>query len=244
MLPLAAPAVVTLNVDTAPNAYGSPDWTPWWDAAKSDAAAGSFVDMRSGAYAGTHRMTPYEEIVYSTGDLGQRLHWIYWLPGESTTSLDGRFQVKWAFDWNGVDYTYDWSGGSYLLDDPAAGWTQPSSWEDYDADGDGTDDGVIGTFGFAFWATDNEAAPLDTDGNAYNETDQADIDALAGDVREFQTYAVGQTRYRAGLDADWQAGASIEVQVVPAPAPLMLVSAGLLGLGLAGRRSAAGTRGA
>jgi len=35
-------------------------------------------------------------IVYSTMDLGQRLHWIYWLPGETIASLDGRFEVKWT----------------------------------------------------------------------------------------------------------------------------------------------------
>ncbi len=73
----------TLVADTAPNAYGSPNWGPWWTQAKADVAAGTFINMRSGAHPGTTYFEPQEEIVYSTMDLGKRLHWIYWVPGKT-----------------------------------------------------------------------------------------------------------------------------------------------------------------
>ena len=52
-----APGVLadpSLYVDSAPNVYGSPDWAPWWDAAKADVAAGTFTNLRTGTYPGTN----------------------------------------------------------------------------------------------------------------------------------------------------------------------------------------------
>lgn len=220
-IPLAVIAVpVELYVDSAPNVYGSPDWAPWWSATKSDVVAGTFTNLRTGTYPGTDRISPYDEIVYSTGDLGKRLHWIYWVPGQSTSALDGLFEVKWVIDWDGTDWTYDWDAMSWVLDAATEGWTQPSSWEDYSG-------GTIGNFGFAWWATDNDALPMDTGGSPYDETDQADIDALAQTVLDYQTHATGFVRYRADANSDWQAGPSIRVNVVPEPAPASLLLAGL-----------------
>ncbi len=226
----AAPAATYLYVDSAPNVYGSPDWDPWWTQTKADVATGSFTNMRTGTYPGTTWMDPYDEIVYSTGDLGKRLHWIYWVPGATTSGLDGLFEVRWVIDWDGDLWTYDWSAYDWTPATPDAGWVQPSSWENYDADGDGNADGVIGSFGFAWWAYDDLAPPRDTGGNAYDETDQADIDALRQQVFQYQTFALGQVRTRNTQDASWAITNQVNVRVVPEPGTLLLMGSGFLGL--------------
>ena len=119
---------VTLNVDSAPNVYGSPAWAPWWTAAKADVVDGTFTNMRTGTYPGTTDMDPLDEIVYSTGDKGKRVHWIYWIPGETVADMAGLFEVKWVIDWGGDNWTYD--GGGWAADGPTVGWTEPASWED------------------------------------------------------------------------------------------------------------------
>jgi hypothetical protein len=212
---------LTLNVDTAPNVYGSSSWGSWWVQAQNDVVAGTFVDMRSGLYPGTNDADPYEEIVYSTGDLGQRLHWIYWLPGETVAGMDGLFEVKTSIDWGGTEYTLD-STGAWSTD-PVDGWVQPTSWEDYD-DGQGTT-GVIGSLGWAWWSVDDDALPFDTGGSPYDEVDQADIDALRADLLLAQTYALGQVRYRPTVNDEWQV-TSLNVDIVPEPATMALLGLG------------------
>lgn len=209
---------IGLVVDSAPNVYGSPAWAPWWTQTKADVVAGTFTDMRTGTLPGTHSMDPYDEIVYSTGDLGKRLHWIYWLPGVTKTDLAGRFEVKWVIDWGGDDWTY--SGGNWAVDGAEVGWSQPSSWEDYSG-------GVIGSVGFAWWATDDEALPFSTGGSIYDEVDQADIDALRQEVFQNQTFARGMIRYR-DTGGDWQ-NKDLQLNMVPEPSSLFLVGAVMLG---------------
>ncbi len=219
---LALPALgvsVNLYVDSAPNVYGSPNWASWWTAAQSDVVNGTFVNLRTGTYPGTLRIDPYDEIVYSTGDLGKRLHWIYWVPGVTTDALQGKFQVKWVIDWEGTAWTYDWSANDWITDGPEAGWVQPGSWENYSS-------GVIGTFGFAWWATDGEAPPSDTGGNLYDETNQADIDALRNQVFQSQTYAVGYVRIREDANSPWQVS-SLKVTLPDGGATLVMLGVGL-----------------
>ncbi|MCI0496030.1 PEP-CTERM sorting domain-containing protein [candidate division KSB1 bacterium] len=211
---------INLYVDSAPNKYGSPNWAPWWNQTKIDVVAGTFTNMRTGTYPGTLYMDPYDEIVYSTGDLGKRLHWIYWLPGQTTSGLNNLFQVKWVIDWAGSDWTYQ--GGGWALDGHEIGWSQPASWEDYSG-------GVIGSLGFAWWATDDDALPLDTNGNPYDETNQADIDALRNLVFANQTFANGLVRYRSAVDQPWEYS-NIQVNMIPEPGTFLLLGFGLIGL--------------
>jgi len=217
---------VDLYVDSAPNAYGSPNYAPWWSQTKTDVVAGAFTNLRTGTFPGTTLIDPYDEIVYSTGDLGKRLHWVYWIPGETTSSLNGLFQAKQVMDWDGVDYA--WGAD---VDGPEVGWYQPSKWENYN-DGLGNT-GVIGTFGNAWWATDNDAEPYDTGGGPYDETDQADIDALRAQVFQSQTYSLGMVRYRPTTGDEWQY-TNLNTTVVPEPVSSTLFLLGAATMGVRG----------
>ncbi len=139
---------VSLYVDAAPNIYGSPDYAPWKTAAFADASTGTFVNMLNSynpANVGTTDFEIQDEVVYSFGDLGKRLTWIYWVPGETVASLSGRFKVS-LFNYWGDEPELD-----FYLDYYGSTWLEPTSWIDYDSDGDGQTDGVIGTAGMAWW---------------------------------------------------------------------------------------------
>ena len=139
------------------------------------------------------------------------------------------FEVKWVIDWYGNDWTYE--NNAWAEDALDVGWSQPENWENYDG---GTSSGVIGSLGFAWWATDDDAEPGDTGGSPYDETDQADIDALRDVVFDAQTYARGMVRYRATEQDDWEY-TTLQVNVVPEPSTVLLLGAGLIGLVALGR---------
>lgn len=236
-----AASLSAFNVDSGPNIYGSPQWATWWASTQQDVVTGNFQDMRSSVLGtpGDLFMDPYDEMVYSTGDLGNRLHWVYWIEGASKDQLNGLFEVRFVFDWDGIDYTYDWGTSSYVAPDANAGWSQPGSWVDYsyvDSNTNTTHTGVIGTFGFAWWPGDNEALPYSTDGNAYNETNQDDIDAFRDVLFDYQTFARGEVRYRDSITDSWTIETlqvNLQPSVVPVPAAAWM---GFLGIGMIAAR--------
>jgi len=204
---LFAQCGVSLFVDSAPNVYGSPNYPIWEAAAFAAAASGLFVNMANGinpANIGTTNFEIEDEVVYSFGDLGKRLTWIYWIPNATVADLDAnnRFEISLINIWDGsvLDF-YDYYYGST--------WLEPTKWKDYMG-------GVIGTAGMAWWG-------------AYNTNTQAELDAdialwsLSEETWIFKTKLDGIecsiTSYRAPI---------------PEPGTFLLLGSGFLGLGLVG----------
>jgi hypothetical protein len=215
----SATSSVFLYVDAAPNVYGSANYASWETAAFAAAAQGSFINMSSGAdpaNSGTTNFTIRDDVVYSFGDLGKRLTWIYWIPKETKTSLDAtdRFTISLTNIWDGValDF-YQYYYGST--------WIEPTKWVDYDKDKDGTTDGVIGTAGMAWWGAYgiNTQEALDADLAAWGSVAESWIFTAKLDGVE---YSITSKR-----------------EPVPEPATLLLFGAGLIGIGAACRRKIA-----
>ncbi|MCF6188004.1 MAG: hypothetical protein L3J49_11105, partial [Desulfobulbaceae bacterium] len=140
---------IPLFVDAAPNKYGSPDYSSWESNAYASVVAGTFVNMASSINSdniGTTNFEIQDEVVYSFGDLGKRLTWIYYIEGETVDSLSGtdRFQISLTNVWDGSS----WDFYDYYYEST---WLEPTTWVNYDTDGDGSVDGVIGTAGMAWW---------------------------------------------------------------------------------------------
>lgn len=203
-----------LYVDAAPNVYGSPDYAAWESAAFAKVADGTFVNMANGINPGNVGTTNFEiqdEVVYSFGDLGSRLTWLYYIDGETVSNLAGRIQVSLLNTWDGVQ-------DDFYLSYYGATWLTPTKIYNYDIDGDGTTDGVIGIAGMAWWG-------------AYNINTQA---ALDQDIASWQTSAESW-EFIVKLDGTEDSITSNRAPV-PEPATIILFSLGLLGAAGIGRR--------
>ncbi len=176
---------VSIYVDAAPNVYGSPDYEPWKDDTYADVVAGTFVNMSSGinpANVGTTDFEIEDEVVYSFGDLGKRLTWIYWIPNTTVADLDGIFEISLVNIWDGdVWDMYDsWYDNT---------WITPTRWEDYMG-------GVIGTAGMAWWGAYNVNTPeaLASDINAWRKAEEQYIFSIRMNGQE-----VSMTNNRAAI---------------------------------------------
>jgi hypothetical protein len=212
LAPTAGALSISLYVDTAPNAYGSPNYIPWRTATFADIADGAFQNMQSGInplHVGTTDFEIEDNVVYSFGDLGHRMSFIYVVEGASVASLTGNFEIS-LFNNFGGDI-------SDIYGDAGWGtWTEPASWIDYDLDGDGTNDSVMGVGGNGWWG-------------AYGVNTQAALDAdLAAwaQVSEFYTFSARVVDSSGSVLVSETLTAQ---RLVPEPATLAL-----LGLGLAG----------
>ncbi len=137
---------ISLYTDSAPNVYGSSHYDPWQADTFSSIIDGTFQNMQNGINplnVGTTNFEIQDEVVYSFGDLGKRLYWIYNIEGETKASVAGRLSIQLENVWDGesLDF-YDYYYGE--------SWIEPTKLYDYDADGNGTIDGVIGLAGMAW----------------------------------------------------------------------------------------------
>jgi hypothetical protein len=200
LVPMMQAGNIYLYVDAAPNAYGSPDYDPWKTATYEAVANGSFVNMSNGVSVsniGTTNFEIQDEVVYSFGDLGLRLSWIYWVPGETTTSLQAKnFEISLLNYW-GSDPVYDFYEGYY-----GSTWLTPGSWINYEG-------GVIGIAGMAYWGAYGVNTP----------------EALAADIAEWEKVSE-QWVFTARMDGDSNSITSNR-SAVPEPGLLVLFGIGL-----------------
>jgi hypothetical protein len=204
----SATPVINIFVDAAPNKYGSSLYPAWESSAFSQAAAGTFVNMANGvnpANVGTTEFAIQDEVVYSFGDLGKRLTWVYWIADATVESLTGRFQISLTNIWDGdaLDF-YDYYYGST--------WLTPTSWINYDRDGNGSTDGVVGTAGMAWWGAYGVNTP----------------EALAADIADWGR-AEESWIFTARLD-DHEYSLTSHRAAVPEPWTIVFLGLGLIGL--------------
>jgi len=212
----SANATVQVFVDSAPNRYGSDDYAPWEAAAFAGASQGTFVNMSNGcnpAHIGTTNFEIYDEVVYSFGDLGKRLTWIYWVPETTIADLTGRLEISLENWWDG-DYL------DFYLDCYGSTWLEPTAWTEYEG-------GVIGTAGMAWWGAYDTDTPeeLQEDINEWIQADETwkfttrlwDTEHLTYSDRAIESNRTG-------------------TPPVPEPSTMILMAGGLLGAAVVIRR--------
>lgn len=204
-------STVGLYLDTAPNLYaGTSGWPAFRDATYQSIYDGTFVSQAHSANPaniGTLNYEVEDYMVYSFNPYGKRLHAFYYIEGETTSTLAGRFQVSMQYEYDGIWYNpYEEVGWGE--------WVTPGSWINYDGNSDGVTDGVMGSMGNASWG-------------AYGVNTQAALDA---DILEARR-SLGNTRFMARLDGEVSELVA-EHTPVPEPGTWTLLISGLAGLGL------------
>jgi hypothetical protein len=206
---------LSLYVDAAPNVYGSLEYPTWQSETFAAVAAGTFQNMSNGvknSNVGTTNFEIQDEVVYSFGDLGKRLSWIYWIPNETLVTLNARtlsdrFQISLFNIWGGevLDFYDDYYGST---------WLEPTRWEEYAG-------GVIGVAGMAWWGANGVNTP----------------EALAADMAAWGAVSESWI-FTARLDGDETTITSSRAAVAPVPEPstLALLGCGLAGLAWCGRK--------
>lgn len=201
----AAPVVF---MDAAPDST----YTSWRNAALTDAADGSYVNMQNGAFPGTTNTSPLDAITSaSLPHGGNWIQWIVFVPGETISSLTGRLQARIVFDWDGVDYDWDYNPAGANL-----GWYYfTSEWQDNAG-------GVTGTFGTSY-PVPQPGFPTVAD--------------MVDEVTQYQTYWRGEVRILPGEQGEpgsYEAAAGVTSSAITAvPVPLaapagMAILAGII----------------
>ncbi|MEN6357177.1 MAG: PEP-CTERM sorting domain-containing protein [Armatimonadota bacterium] len=217
----AAQAVdVHMYIDTGPDGWNSTLFSAWTPSAFAAAANGTYTNMGGGAHPGTTIFNAQEAIVYSTGDNGSMLLWTFWIPGKTIAALSGNVQFRYNYDWEGTAYSTSWS-------QITTGTTFPF-WTEYTNSSNVS--GVVGTIGCSWWANDNYANPLDTGGTKYDETDAADVAALAQEMITYQTYFGADLQVREDANSAWETTSVTGQLAVPEPTSIMALLAGLGGI--------------
>lgn len=191
-----------MGIDAFFNAYGSPFYGPQIAAFYDALVNGTAINMGSGTFPGTLFIIPWDETVYSFGDLGRRLQIVYFFAGVTPAELAGKVQVRWTLDWADEELTIDWVTYDWILanSDPNAGWIQPGSWI-------AVPEGTVGTFGNGFWGAYGFTA----------DTPEARAALLADivDIWNNQTFFSGQIRYRSDVTDPWSYFDPLIVEMVP-----------------------------
>ncbi|NMH60771.1 PEP-CTERM sorting domain-containing protein [Alteromonas ponticola] len=195
-------SVVSIFVDAAPNKFGSPDYSAWEANAFAAAADGTFVNMSNSLNSDNWGTTNFEiedEVVYSFGDLGSRLTWVYFISDTTVEELDAadNFAVSLLNTWDGEE-------SDFYMEYYGSTWLEPGSWQNYNG-------GVIGTAGMAYWG----AQDINTQ------------EALDSDIAAWGA-AAESWEFRVRFDDDITSLTSNRIASVPEPSGIALLAAAIL----------------